>query len=102
MTPAQRSGAASAELSSSGIADTVLTDRLTKEKLGDIRAAIHKLETGRIKGRGREEYIASLQGRLGHIERICAQDASPLRRRLELVLAGAVKPIASEKSGSTK
>jgi RNA-directed DNA polymerase len=76
--------------------------RATKEKLSDIRAAIHKLETGLIKGREREEYIASLQGRLGHIERICAQDASRLRRRLELVLAAAVKPIASEKSGSNR
>ena len=72
--------------------------RAAKEKLSDIRAAIHKLETGRIKSCEREEYIASLQGRLGHIERICAQDASRLRIKMESVLAGAIESSAHRKS----
>jgi hypothetical protein len=74
--------------------------RATEEKLGDIRAAIHKLETGRIKGREREKYVLSLRGKLGHIKRICAQDASRLDRKLESVLAG--EAIKREKSRSGK
>ena len=61
--------------------------RAPKEKLSDIRAAIHKLETGRINGQEREKYIASLRGRLNHIERICAQDATRLWAKLESVLS---------------
>jgi hypothetical protein len=56
--------------------------RVPKDKLGDMRAAIHKLEIGCIADCQREEYIASLNGRINNIQRICAQDARPLKQRL--------------------
>ena len=63
--------------------------RAPKEKLHDIRAAIHKLEIGVIPRSERGKYIVSLKGRLNHIERICGEDASRLVRKLESVLSGA-------------
>jgi hypothetical protein len=56
--------------------------RVPKEKLHDIRAAIHKLEIGAVTPDKREKYILSLNGRLGHVQRICASDAAPLIARL--------------------
>jgi len=56
--------------------------RVPNDKLSDIRAAIHKLEIGCIADYQRENYIASLNGRLNNIERICAQDARPLKQRM--------------------
>jgi hypothetical protein len=65
--------------------------RAPKEKLSDIRAAIHKLEIGKITDCQRDKYIASLNGRINNIERICVQDARPLKQRLvsALSLSGA-------------
>ncbi len=57
--------------------------RAPKEKLHDIRAAIHKLEIGGVDPDKRERYILSLNGRLGHVQRICASDAAPLIARLQ-------------------
>jgi hypothetical protein len=68
--------------------------RAPKDKLRDIRAAIHKLEIGAISRSERRKYIASLKGRLNHIERICSKDASRLIRKLESVLVGAKDPSA--------
>lgn len=68
--------------------------RAPKEKLHDIRAAIHKLEIGVIPRSERGKYIVSLKGRLNHIERICGEDASRLVRKLESVLSGANSPPA--------
>jgi RNA-directed DNA polymerase len=62
--------------------------RAPKEKLRDIRAAIHKLEIGAISRHEREKYIASLKGRLNHIKRICSEDASRFISKLESVLSG--------------
>ena len=62
--------------------------RAPKDKLHDIRAAIHKLEIGVISPRERGKYIESLRGRLNHIERICSADAARLIGKLELVLSG--------------
>jgi hypothetical protein len=61
--------------------------RAPKEKLRDIRAAIHKLQIGCVKEHQREKYITSLKGRLNHIERICLQDASPLKQMLQSTLS---------------
>jgi hypothetical protein len=65
--------------------------RAPKEKLSDIRAAIHKLEIGQIANYQRDKYIVSLNGKINNIERICAQDAQPLKQRLisALSLSGA-------------
>ena len=65
--------------------------RAPKEKLSDIRAAIHKLEIGQIADCQRDKYIASLNGRIKNIEQICALDARPLKQRLvsALPLSGA-------------
>jgi RNA-directed DNA polymerase len=60
--------------------------RAPKEKVADLRAAIHKLELSLIEPTGRGRYIESLRGRLGHIENICSQDAVPLQRKLERAL----------------
>ena len=62
--------------------------RAPKEKLHDIRAAIHKLELGRITKQQRKQYVATLTGRLNHIEQICPRDAVRLRQKLLLVLSG--------------
>jgi hypothetical protein len=56
--------------------------RAPKDKLSDMRAAIHKLEIGKIADYQRDNYIASLNGKINNIERICAQDARPLKQRL--------------------
>jgi hypothetical protein len=61
--------------------------RVPKEKLHDIRAAIHKLEIGAVTSDKRERYVLSLNGRLGHVQRICASDAAPLIARLQSILA---------------
>jgi len=65
--------------------------RAPKDKLRDMRAAIHKLEIGQIADYQRDKYISSLNGKINNIERICAQDAQPLKRRLiaALSLSGA-------------
>jgi len=60
--------------------------RAPKEKLKDIRAAIHKLKVGTVKGHQLERYIAGLKGRIDHVERICPQDADPLKKMLQRVL----------------
>jgi RNA-directed DNA polymerase len=60
--------------------------RAPKDKLHDIRAAIHKLEVGRIGKHERTRYITSVEGRLNHIERICADDAITLKKRLQEAL----------------
>jgi RNA-directed DNA polymerase len=61
--------------------------RAQKDKLQDIRAAIHKLEIGHVERSQIEMYVANVKGRLGHIERICAHDAAYLKRRLGRVLS---------------
>jgi hypothetical protein len=61
--------------------------RAPKDKVRDLRAAIHRLEIGCIEKQKRAKYLESLQGRLHHIERICAADVALLKRQLERVLA---------------
>jgi RNA-directed DNA polymerase len=60
--------------------------RAPREKIHDIRAAIHKLQTGKVKGPQRDRYIVSLLGRINHVERICSQDAAPLKESFERAL----------------
>jgi hypothetical protein len=60
--------------------------RAPKEKLHDIRAAIHKLQISCISRSDRKQYLNRLAGRLNHIEQICPQDALPLKRQLQRVL----------------
>lgn len=60
--------------------------RAPKEKLADLRAAIHKLELSVMERPERGKYIESLRGRLRHIDSICPQDALPLQRQLERAL----------------
>jgi hypothetical protein len=60
--------------------------RAPKDKLRDIRAAIHKLEVGRVEKHGRTRYITNVEGRLNHIERICADDAITLKKRFQATL----------------
>ena len=61
--------------------------RAPKDKVRDLRAAIHKLEVGCIEEHKKPKYLQSVRGRLHHIERICAADAAPLKRQLEQALA---------------
>jgi hypothetical protein len=61
--------------------------RAPKDKVRDVRAAIHKLEIGSVQRHERPKYLVRLRGRLHHIERICAADAAPLKRQLERTLA---------------
>jgi len=68
--------------------------RAPKEKLGDIRAAIHKLEIGCINKYERKQYLTKLAGRLNHIEQICPQDAQRLKERLQRALAHQPKSTA--------
>lgn len=60
--------------------------RAPKEKLADLRAAIHKLDMSLIEQSERGKYIESLRGRVRHIESICPQDALPLQRQLDRAL----------------
>lgn len=62
--------------------------RAPREKLHDIRAAIHKLEIGLIGKRERKQYLSKLTGRINHIEQICPQDALPLKQKLQHALSG--------------
>jgi RNA-directed DNA polymerase len=55
--------------------------RAPKDKLRDIRAAIHKLEIGHINKGEKARYVASVEGRIRNIERICADDAQALTSR---------------------
>lgn len=57
--------------------------RAPKEKIRDLRAAIHKLLIGRIEARDRGKYLESLMGRVNHIESLCARDARRLKSDLE-------------------
>jgi hypothetical protein len=61
--------------------------RAPKDKLRDIRAAIHKLQIGCINRCDRKQYLNKLEGRLNHIEQICPQDALLLKRQLQRVLS---------------
>jgi RNA-directed DNA polymerase len=61
--------------------------RAPKEKLADLRAAIHKIQMAKVERAVLGKYIESLKGRLRHIESICPQDALPLRRMLQRALS---------------
>jgi hypothetical protein len=73
--------------------------RAPKEKLRDIRAAIHKLLIGCIEMHEREKYITSLNGRINHIERICERDARPLKLMLQRALSGPIKSVTPKQIG---
>ncbi len=56
--------------------------RAPREKVRDTRAAIHKIQTGRIVTSDLDGYLESLKGKIGHVDRLCAADAKPLNRQL--------------------
>ena len=60
--------------------------RAPKDKVRDVRAAIHKLEINHIQEHEKPKYLVRLRGRLNHIDCICAADAAPLKRQLEQTL----------------
>lgn len=60
--------------------------RATKDKLRDLRAAVHKIEIGTIPGPNLEAYVLQTRSRINHVARICKKDALPLQERLERAL----------------
>lgn len=59
--------------------------RAPKDKLHDLRAAIHKLEIG-MSAAEAEKQIRSVKGKLNHIRSICLRDASKLEEKFHRVL----------------
>jgi hypothetical protein len=60
--------------------------RVTDKRIGLVRAAIHNLAEGRVPEGERAHYVASVVGKIRHIEFLNARQAAPLNRKLNAAL----------------